>query len=196
MEFSIVVCCSILLSMSAFNIFLPWTLHNKFVQTAALFLFTHYHPFLPFSFYVFVTQAVLFLFLGASLVYADNLKSRQIQPCDSLTGQLSERLYNLIVLKVSLNLTKLKLLSKISLDFPSQPDKVLLCPVSSSSLVLGLTSCSHYAVRSVTVTPDLTPGDSSLSPAYCGQLLDLVLLSGHKSSPLIGLTSDQKIVIW
>ena len=40
--------------------------------TAASFFFTHYRPFPPFLFYVFVTLTVLFL--GASLVYVNDLK--------------------------------------------------------------------------------------------------------------------------
>ena len=40
---------------------------------AFFFLFTHYRPFSTFSFYVFVTLTVLFLFLGASIACVNNL---------------------------------------------------------------------------------------------------------------------------
>lgn len=87
----------------------------------------------------------------------------------------------------------------------SQPDKILLCPVSASCMMLGLTTSSHYVVQRVTIivpgpalgdTSGPAIGDTCLSPKCKGQLLDLVLVSGHKDSPLIGLTSDQRIVIW
>jgi len=42
--------------------------------TAALFLFYSPSSFSTFSFYVFVNLTVLFSFLGASLVYVNNLK--------------------------------------------------------------------------------------------------------------------------
>ena len=42
--------------------------------TAALFLFYSLSSFSAFSFYVFVTLTVLFLFLGASIVCVNNLK--------------------------------------------------------------------------------------------------------------------------
>ena len=81
--------------------------------TAAIFFFfkNSLSSFSTISFYVFVTLTVLFL--GASLACVNNLKRQQIESCDSLTGHLSVthpwRLYNLIVLKASLNPTKLKL---------------------------------------------------------------------------------------
>ena len=80
---------------------------NHIGELQVYIYFTYYRHFLLFfSFYAFVTLTVIFLFVGASIVCLSNLKRRAglILCCDSLRG----RLYNLMVLKASSNLTKLR----------------------------------------------------------------------------------------
>ncbi|XP_005098045.1 uncharacterized protein LOC101855252 [Aplysia californica] len=79
----------------------------------------------------------------------------------------------------------------------SEPSAVLLCPVSESSLHLGMTTMNQYAVRNVSIT---TPGhclrETTVSRPCRGQLLDLVVISGESSAALLGLTADQRLLLW
>ena len=52
----------------------PQTVSKQHRGTAALFLFYSLSYFSSFSFYMFVTLTVLFLFLGASIVCVNNIK--------------------------------------------------------------------------------------------------------------------------
>ena len=86
---------------------------NHIGEQQLFFYFTHYHyrPLPLFSFYVFGTLTVLFLFLGATIVCVNNVKRTADLvlwfPDKTTVCTYHWRLYNLIVLKASLNLTKL-----------------------------------------------------------------------------------------